>query len=102
MCLSWTRRHHAAAGYGGSERCATPSAPGSSCPLTCIAAVFASGSVVSGTLTDTAGGSGLQFDSSTGTYTYVWKTSKTWAGTCQRFDLRLNDGTDHTADFQFR
>ena len=56
----------------------------------------------SGTLTDTAGGSGLSFDSSTGTYTYVWKTSKAWAGTCQRFDLRLNDGTDHTADFQFR
>jgi len=58
--------------------------------------------VNSGTLTDTAGGSGLQYDSSTGTYTYVWKTSKSWAGTCQQFDLRLNDGTDHTADFQFK
>lgn len=57
--------------------------------------------VNSATLTDTAGGSGLQFDSSTGTYTYVWKTSKAWAGTCQQFDLRLNDGTDHTASFQF-
>ena len=54
------------------------------------------------TLTDTAGGSGLQFDSATGTYTYVWKTSKSWAGTCQQFDLRLNDGTDHIANFQFR
>jgi hypothetical protein len=54
------------------------------------------------TLTDTAGGSGLQFDSATGTYTYVWKTSKSWAGTCQQFDLRLNDGTDHTANFQFK
>jgi hypothetical protein len=39
-----------------------------------------------GTLTDSAGGSGLQFDSTTGTYTYVWKTSKSWAGTCQQFD----------------
>lgn len=58
--------------------------------------------VNTGTLTDTAGGSGLQFDSATGTYTYVWKTSKSWAGTCQQFDLRLNDGTDHTADFQFK
>ena len=29
------------------------------------------------TLTDTAGGSGLQYDPSTGTYTYVWKTSHT-------------------------
>jgi hypothetical protein len=55
-----------------------------------------------GTLTDTAGGSGLQFDSTTGTYTYVWKTSKSWAGTCQQFDLRLNDGTDHIANFQFK
>jgi hypothetical protein len=58
--------------------------------------------VNTGTLTDTAGGSGLQFDSATGTYTYVWKTSKSWAGTCQQFDLRLNDGTDHTANFQFK
>jgi hypothetical protein len=55
-----------------------------------------------GTLTDTAGGSGLQYDSATGTYTYIWKTSKSWARTCQQFDLRLNDGTDHTADFQFK
>lgn len=58
--------------------------------------------VNTGTLTDTAGGSGLQYDSVTGTYTYVWKTSKSLAGTCQQFDLRLNDGTDHTADFQFK
>jgi hypothetical protein len=58
--------------------------------------------VNTGTLTDTAGGSGLQFDSATGTYTYVWKTSKSWARTCRQFDLRLNDGTDHTADFQFK
>jgi hypothetical protein len=53
------------------------------------------------TMTDTAGGSGPQFDSSTGTYTYVWKTSKAWAGTCQQFSLTLNDGTSHTAVFQF-
>jgi hypothetical protein len=52
------------------------------------------------TETDTAGGSGLQF--SNGTYTYVWKTSKAWAGTCQQIDLRLNDGTDHLALFSFK
>jgi len=51
------------------------------------------------TETDTAGGSGLQF--SNGTYTYVWKTSKAWAGTCQQIDVRLNDGTDHLALFSF-
>ena len=38
------------------------------------------------TLTDTAGGSGLQ-DNGGGSYTYVWKTSKAWAGTCQLFTL---------------
>ncbi len=53
------------------------------------------------TLTDTAGGSGLQYDATTDTYTYVWKTSKAWAGTCQKFILGLNDGSTHTATFQF-
>ena len=52
------------------------------------------------TETDTAGGSGLQF--SNGTYTYVWKTSKAWAGTCRQIDVRLNDGTDHFALFSFK
>jgi hypothetical protein len=51
------------------------------------------------TLTDTAGGSGLQYDASSDTY--VWKTSKSWAGTCQQFILGLNDGSTHTAAFQF-
>lgn len=25
-----------------------------------------------------------------------------WAGTCQQFDLRLTDGTDPAANFQFK
>ncbi|MBS2964979.1 IPT/TIG domain-containing protein [Actinocrinis puniceicyclus] len=54
------------------------------------------------TLTDTAGGGGLSYSASTSTYSYVWKTSKTWAGTCQQFDLRLNDGIDHVALFSFK
>jgi len=54
------------------------------------------------TLTDTAGGSGLQYDAASDTYTYVWKTSKDWAGTCQQFSLGLNDGSTHTATFQFQ
>jgi hypothetical protein len=52
------------------------------------------------TLADTAGGSGLQY--SNGIYTYVWKTSKAWAGTCQQFTLTLTDGSRHTANFQFK
>ena len=54
------------------------------------------------TLTDTAGGSGLQYDASSGTYTYVWKTAKAYSGTCQQFTLKLTDGTTHTADFEFK
>jgi len=50
--------------------------------------------------TATAGGSGLQFDPSTNTYTYVWKTPQVAAGTCMVFILGLNDGTFHTANFQ--
>ena len=57
--------------------------------------------VNTGTLTDTAGSSGLQYDPVTGTYTYVWKTLKSWSDTCQQFNLTLNDGTSHLADFQF-
>ena len=53
------------------------------------------------TETDTAGGSGLQ-DNGNGSYTYVWKTSKASAGTCQVLTLGLTDGTVHTAEFQYK
>ncbi|HEY7814336.1 MAG TPA: PxKF domain-containing protein, partial [Nakamurella sp.] len=49
----------------------------------------------------TAGNSGLQYSKATGTYTFVWKTAKAFAGTCQVFTLGLNDGTFHTANFKF-
>jgi YVTN family beta-propeller protein len=52
------------------------------------------------TETMTAGGSGLQFDPSTNTYTYVWRTPKAASGTCVTFILGLSDGTFHTASFQ--
>ena len=44
---------------------------------------------------------GLRFD---GRYTYGWPTPASWAGTCRRFELQLDDdgGTMHTADFRFR
>jgi hypothetical protein len=53
------------------------------------------------TETDTAGASGLQYDATTGTYTYVWKTSKASRGICQVFTLGLNDGTTYTAIFEY-
>jgi hypothetical protein len=49
----------------------------------------------------TAGNSGLTYDPSSNTYTYVWKTDKSMAGTCQMFILLLIDGSDHLAYFQF-
>ncbi len=52
--------------------------------------------------TDTAGGSGLTYDATTTTYTYVWKTQKAWAGKCGVLSLTLRDGTVHTAQFQFK
>jgi hypothetical protein len=48
-----------------------------------------------------AGNSGLKFDTSTLVYTFVWKTDKAYAGTCRELQLKLTDGTVHTARFQF-
>jgi hypothetical protein len=34
-------------------------------------------------------------------YTYVWKTNASWAGTCRKFVLTLADGSTHKAVFRF-
>lgn len=52
--------------------------------------------------TTTAGGSSLSYDSTAGTYTYVWKTASSWAGSCRTFRMNLDDGTVHEALFTFR
>ncbi len=52
--------------------------------------------------TVTAGASSLSYDATTDTYTYVWKTDRAWRGTCRQLSVKLNDGTTHTANFQFR
>jgi hypothetical protein len=49
----------------------------------------------------TAGSSGLRYDAATGQYVYVWKTEKSWAGTCRALTLKLTDGTSHEAYFKF-
>jgi hypothetical protein len=52
--------------------------------------------------TVTAGGSSLSYDSTTNLYTYVWKTSKSQAGSCGQLILQFNDGSaPYTANFQF-
>ena len=35
-------------------------------------------------------------------YTYVWKTEKSWKGSCRRLTVRLDDGSTHVLPFQFR
>ncbi len=53
-------------------------------------------------LTLTAGNSSLSYYVSTDTYTYAWKTDKAWALTCRELTVRLTDGSNHTALFQFK
>ena len=50
--------------------------------------------------TATAGKSTLQYDASTGQYTYVWKTDKNWRGTCRQLTLRFADGSVQMLKFQ--
>jgi len=77
-------------------------------------AVFAAGSPTSGPVacsssapvetveqTVTAGSSSLTYDTTTGRYSYVWKTNKEWAGTCRTLTVTLADGTQHRALFRF-
>ena len=44
--------------------------------------------------TVTASTSGLRYDAASGLYSYVWKTQKSWSGTCRELNLRLADGKD--------
>src|SRR5215210_1189024 len=46
--------------------------------------------------------SGLAYDATADQYSYVWKTSKAWSGTCRQLVVKLNDGTAHRANFRFR
>lgn len=45
-------------------------------------------------------GTKLTYDAGTDLYTVVWKTSKSWAGTCRQLVVTLTDGTSYTANFQ--
>ena len=37
-----------------------------------------------------------------GEFIYTWRTDRTWAGTCRRLTVTLNDGTAPFVDFRFR
>ena len=49
-----------------------------------------------------AGGSTLGYDPALDEYTYVWKTEKSWKGTCRQLVVILKDGSIHMANFQFK
>jgi len=51
-------------------------------------------------VTVTAGNSSLNYDATSDQYIYVWKTDKTWAGTCRQLRVKLADGTLHAANFK--
>ena len=46
--------------------------------------------------------SGLTYDPATTQYQYNWKTPKSYAGFCYRFDLKLVDGSTYSASFQLK
>ena len=50
----------------------------------------------------TARNSTFTYDPVTGLYQYVWKTDSTWARTCRKLTLTLEDGSAQTALFRFR
>ena len=55
---------------------------------------------VLGPVESTSSADGLTF--ADGQYSYVWKTDKSWAGTCRELRVLLVDGTLHTARFKFK
>jgi hypothetical protein len=52
--------------------------------------------------TVTAGSSSLHYMPGTNTYTYVWKTAKSWAESCRELVLVFNDTSRTAATFTFR
>jgi uncharacterized repeat protein (TIGR01451 family) len=49
-----------------------------------------------------AGSSSLSYSSTLDQYNYVWKTENSWAGTCRQLVVKLNDGSEHRASFNFK
>jgi hypothetical protein len=49
-----------------------------------------------------AGGNSLTYNPTTDQYTYVWKTNSTWKNTCRWLTVKLSDGSEHSATFQFK
>lgn len=53
-------------------------------------------------VTVTAGNRSLSYAAASDTCTCVWKSLKTWGGTCRQLKVTLTDGTFHLANFKFK
>jgi uncharacterized protein len=69
-----------------------------SAPIDCSSLEVAGPSVG----TSSTGRNSLRYDPLTDEYVYTWKTEKSWADTCRRLVVVLDDGSIHTADFTFK
>jgi hypothetical protein len=49
-----------------------------------------------------ANSSSLSYDASVDRYNYVWKTDKSWTGTCRQFVIIFIDGNQRIANFKFK
>ena len=57
--------------------------------------------VTAGALETPTAGS-LTYSAKTHLYTYDWRTDRAWAGTCRQLVVKLADGTERKANFQFK
>jgi hypothetical protein len=55
---------------------------------------------VKDTLNDST--SSLSYDSPAKQYNYVWKTEKSWSGTCRQLTVRFVDGQSYLLNFMFK
>ena len=60
------------------------------------------GAVIQPNLLEAASPAGLKWDSTGQQFVYTWKTARTFADTCRKFMLSLDDGSTHIALFQFK
>jgi len=49
-----------------------------------------------------ANSSSLAYQAGNNQYVYTWATDKKWARTCRQFVMKLVDGTEHRANFEFK
>jgi hypothetical protein len=64
--------------------------------ISCVTMAAAAGALEA----PTAGS--LTYSAKTKLYTYDWRTDRAWAGTCRQLIVKLADGTERRANFQFK